>query len=227
MVAWLEQILNAAKDQALQWTQDYGYHAVVPALLVDPAGVPWAWIFLMLLAGEADKNVPLMIAYGFAVMTAADHLFYWIGVKGGRPLVERFGRRWPQIAHSMRDAETAVEGRGIWMITIGRFFPFVGRYVGIGAGLANVPFGRFALFDALGVTLTVVVFGLAAHLVGARTIDSPLFPYLIGGAFIGGTIFTAGFLLWQGWKAHRARGIRLKQEKQEQQVPQEVNAGEM
>jgi membrane protein DedA with SNARE-associated domain len=207
MVVWLEQMLNAAKDQALQWTHDYGYHAVIPALLVDPAGVPWAWIFLMLLAGEADKSIPLMVAYGCAVMTAADHLFYWIGVKGGRPLVERFGQRWPKIAHSVRDAETAVEGKGIWMITIGRFLPLVGRYVGIGAGLANVPFGRFAVFDALGVAITVVGFGLAAHLVGARTINSPAFPYLIGGAFIGGTLFTTGFLFWQGWKAHRARAV--------------------
>src|SRR3712207_9588538 len=86
---WLVDILNAAKEQALQWTHDYGYHAVVPALLVDPAGVPWAWIFLMLLAGEAGKSIPLMLIYGCAVMTLADHLFYWIGVRGGRPLVTR------------------------------------------------------------------------------------------------------------------------------------------
>ncbi len=49
----MQDVLDVAKALTIQWTEDYGYHAVVPALLIDPAGVPWAWIFLMLLAAEA------------------------------------------------------------------------------------------------------------------------------------------------------------------------------
>jgi hypothetical protein len=41
----MEQTLEWAKNSALEWTNSYGYGAVVPALLLDPGGVPWPWIF--------------------------------------------------------------------------------------------------------------------------------------------------------------------------------------
>ncbi|MDQ3812636.1 MAG: VTT domain-containing protein [Armatimonadota bacterium] len=194
---WIEHTLAGAEKQALHWINQYGYHAVVPTLLIDPAGVPWAWIFLMVFAEGADKNVTLMLTYGFVVLSLADHGLYWLGIKGGRPFVEKVGRRWPKIARTMHEAEASMRGRGIWMVTIGRYLPFVGRWVGMGAGLANVPFARFAFYDALGVALTVVGFGLVAHLIGRQTINQPWFPKAFVLAFIVGTIITALLTIWQ------------------------------
>jgi membrane protein DedA with SNARE-associated domain len=188
-------------SEVLRLTEAYGYHAVVPTLVLDPAGVPWAWIFLVLIAEEARLNVPLMLGYGFAVLSLNDHLLYWLGLHGGRPLVERLGRRWPKIARGLEGAEKAMRGRGIWAITLGRYLPFVGRWVGAGAGLARVPYARFALFDAIGVGFTTLGFGIAAHLVGRSTIDEPWFPHAVTAAFILSTLVTAALTLWQTWRA--------------------------
>jgi len=201
----VEHTLAGAQKQALLWINEYGYHAVVPTLVIDPAGVPWAWIFLMLFAAGAGKNVPLMLAYGFLVLSLVDHALYWAGIKGGRPLVEKVGRRWPKVAHHMDDAEAALRGRGMWMITLGRYAPIVGRWVGMGAGLANVPFLRFALFDAMGVSLTVLGFGLAAHLVGRETINKPWFPQALVLIFIISTVVTALVTIWHIIAVRRRR----------------------
>jgi membrane protein DedA with SNARE-associated domain len=183
--------------EVLRLTQAYGYHAVVPVLVADPAGVPWAWIFLLLIAEEAQLNVPLMLGYGFIVLSLCDHALYWIGLRGGRPLLDKLSVRWPKIASSLQVAETAMRGRGVWAITLGRYLPFAGRWVGAGAGLARVPYGRFAIFDALGVGLTVLGFGSIAHFVGRNTIQQPWFPQAVMGAFILSTVLTALITIWQ------------------------------
>ncbi|MBV9863891.1 MAG: VTT domain-containing protein [Abitibacteriaceae bacterium] len=185
--------------------QEYGYHAVVPALLADPGGVPWAWIFLMLLAEAADKSIALMLLYGFLLLTAVDHAFYWLGAKGGRPLMQRLQKRWPGLAGRIQGAEVAVRTKGSWAVLGGRFLPVVGRFVGLGAGLANVSPGQFILFDALGVGLTVIGFGLAAHLVGHHTINAPWFPQAVGGAFIGGIVFMLCLFGWHMIKVRRVQ----------------------
>jgi membrane protein DedA with SNARE-associated domain len=206
----MEHTLDWAKDNALDWTNRYGYGAVVPALLLDPGGVPWPWIFLMLLAGKAGLNIPLLMLCGFAVLTVVDHALYWIAALGRKPLMHKIEARWPRFAESLEKAEAAVRQRGLLAVTIGRFLPFVGRWVGAGAGLADVPWARFALLDALGVAITVVGFGLAAHMVGVKTIDSPWFHQMVGGAFVLGTVLTLIAIFGSMWHARRKQ--RLEQQ---------------
>src|SRR4028119_1441181 len=108
----MQETLKAVQEQAQTWLGDYGYGAVAPALLIDPVGVPWAWIFLMLLAEEAGLSVILMLLGGCAVMSAFDWLLYALGWFGGRRLVERLGRRYPKFAEAAHSAEAAVRERG-------------------------------------------------------------------------------------------------------------------
>lgn len=203
LLSWTENILGAASKQAEIWVGQYGYHAVVPTLLADPAGVPWAWVFLILFAGAAKLNVMGMLVYGFLVLSVFDHALYWVCLKGGRPLLNRIAIRFPKLGDALEKAEAAMLGSGIWAVTLGRYLPIVGRWVGAGAGFANVPFVRFAIFDAIGVGLTVIGFGLPAHLLGEQIMDEPWFPQAIAGTFIISTIATAFVIIWQAQKMRR------------------------
>lgn len=199
----MEQTLKWASDQALQWTNQYGYHAVVPALLLDPGGVPWPWIFLMLLAGEAGKSVPLMLAYGFVLMTVLDHALYFVGVRVRGSARRTFEKRRPSLACVMTKAENTIRTRGFWAIAMGRFVPVVGRWVGVGAGMADVAWSQFAVFDAIGVAITVLGFGLAANWVGRKTIDAPWFHEAVGGTFLVGIALSIIALVFAVWKAKK------------------------
>lgn len=193
--------LQVLWNTILGWTEQYGYHAVVPTLVVDPAGVPWAWIFLMLIAAEAKLNIITMLAYGFAVLTIVDHLLYALGCFGGRPLMAKLTARWPKIAAAMTASENAMRGKGVWMVAWGRYLPVVGRWVGTGAALANVPYVRFAIFDAIGVAVTVLGFGATAHFVGREIIDYPWFPQAVMGTYIFTTVATALLTAYGIWRA--------------------------
>jgi membrane protein DedA with SNARE-associated domain len=201
LVQRVDDILKAANEQAGIWVGEYGFHAVVPSLLIDPAGVPWAWIFLILFAGAAGLNIWGMMLYGFVVLSLFDHALYWVGLKGGRPLVNKISLRFPKLAQALEKAEAAMRGRGVWAVTFGRYLPIIGRWVGAGAGLANVPYAKFAFFDAIGVALTVVGFGLPTHLVGAQIKDEPWFPQAVALTFVIGTVVTTIAIIWQARRA--------------------------
>lgn len=191
-------------EQALDWVARYGYSAVVPALLLDPGGVPWPWVCLMAVAGQAQLNIVLMMALGMALLTACDHALYWVGVRGGRPLMRKWRDKWPGLGEAAEGAERTMRERGLIAVLIGRFLPIVGRFVGLGAGLANMPYLSFALFDLAGVGATVAGFGLAAHFVGRKALENPQLQPFVGAAAIAGFVLTALFLAWQFWKSRRS-----------------------
>lgn len=198
----MKETLDWAQSQAVEWIGAYGYGAVIPALLLDPGGIPWPWVFLMLLAEEARLSVPLMIVLGFGVLSVFDHALYLVG-RFGAPLLRRIETRWPQTADILRKSEDTVRRNGFWSITVGRFLPFLGRWVGLGSGLAKTPWMQFAFFNSLGVLITVAGFGVAANIVGQKTIDAPWFHHALFVAFVGGTVFTLGGAAIAAWRARR------------------------
>lgn len=212
----MEAAMAAAREQALQWTAAYGYHAAVPALLADPAGVPWAWVFLLLLAGKAGKSVPLLLLYGVLIVCAADHALYWLGRLGRGGLVPRLCRRFPKMRKGLDEAEATVRENAAAAILLGRYLPLVGRWVGVGAGLACVPYARFAAWDLGGAILTSVGFGLAAHLAGHAILDAPWFPQAVLAAFAIGTGATLAVALWR--RARRAKNAQEQDRVEEQRA---------
>jgi membrane protein DedA with SNARE-associated domain len=182
--------------EVLGWTHQYGYNAVIPSLLLDPAGVPWAWIALLLIAEKARLNIPLILIYGFVVLLANDIILYALGYWGGRPLMHWLGTRFPKFAGVLQRAEKASTGRGILAVTFGRFLPLVGRWVGAGAGLANISFARFVIFDIFGVAITVFGFGLLAHFAGRLLITQSWFPAAVICTFAAGVVGSIVAFVW-------------------------------
>lgn len=191
--------------EVLGWTHQYGYHAVIPSLLLDPAGVPWAWIALLLIAEKARLNIPVILVYGFVVLLVNDIILYSLGYWGGRPLMNLLGRRSPKFAAILKSAEQASTGRGVLAVTFGRFLPFVGRWVGAGAGLANISFARFIIFDILGVAITVFGFGLLAHFAGKLLIAQTWFPAAVVCTFAAGIVGSIVAFVWNIILARRRR----------------------
>jgi len=192
----VNEFIQPIWGEVLGWTHQYGYHAVIPSLLLDPAGVPWAWIALLLIAEKARLNIPLILIYGFVVLLANDIILYSLGYWGGRPLMNWLGTRFPKFAGMLKKAEQASAGRGILAVTFGRFLPLVGRWVGAGAGLANISFVRFVIFDALGVVITVFGFGLLAHFAGKLLLEQSWFPAAIISTFAAGVVGSIVAFVW-------------------------------
>ncbi|MCT2280925.1 DedA family protein [Micromonospora chalcea] len=81
-----------------------------------------------------------------------DSVGYAVGRRGGRPLLERLGRRFPKHlgpAHLAR-AELSFARHGVWAVFFGRFVALLRILAGPLAGALRVPYRRFLIANAAG-----------------------------------------------------------------------------
>jgi membrane protein DedA with SNARE-associated domain len=132
------------------------YLVVGAIILTESMGVPipgeLTLVSAALLAASGVTNI-------FGVATAAavgaiigDSIGYYIGHRGGRPLLERFGRRFPRHfgpPHLAR-AEKIFQRWGVWAVFFGRFVALLRILAGPLAGALRVPYRRFLIANASG-----------------------------------------------------------------------------
>jgi membrane protein DedA with SNARE-associated domain len=82
-----------------------------------------------------------------------------IGVAGGRPLLERHGRKIHVTQRRLDRAERWFERNAYLTVLLGFAAPIVRSFVAIPAGIAGVQLGRFILLAAVG--CGIFCFGLA------------------------------------------------------------------
>jgi membrane protein DedA with SNARE-associated domain len=78
---------------------------------------------------------------------------YWIGAKGGRPLVQRWGKYILVSEHDLEITDKFFQRRGSIAIFICRFIPVVRHLISIPAGVARMPLGKFCLYTILGAAI--------------------------------------------------------------------------
>jgi membrane protein DedA with SNARE-associated domain len=75
---------------------------------------------------------------------------WWLGLHGGRPLLERHGR-WLHLNEAKLDrAERWFERWEDWAVFFGRITPVVRSFVSIPAGVFHVPLARYTLLTLVG-----------------------------------------------------------------------------
>ena len=94
-------------------------------------------LFLVALAGTVGCNIGSAIAY-------------WIGAKGGRPLVERYGKWVLMSRHDLDRMSGFFDKYGSIAILIGRMLPIVQTFVAFPAGIAKMARLRFHIYTTVG-----------------------------------------------------------------------------
>ena len=146
------------------------YSAAGLGTLVESAGVPFPGEAVLLAAAAwaaaRHQNLLVVILFGFVGATAGANLGYYLGYRGGRPFVERFGSIFRiQPGHIAR-SELFFARHGDKAILAGRFILGLRTWGSMLAGMSRMPFWRFQLFNALGALGWAVAIGIAGYLVG-------------------------------------------------------------
>jgi len=81
-----------------------------------------------------------------------DSIGYSFGRRGGRPLLDRLGRKFPKHLgpREIAKAESMFERFGTWAVFFGRFIALLRILAGPLAGALKVPYPRFLLANASG-----------------------------------------------------------------------------
>ena len=115
----------------------------------------------------------------------ADNVGYYLGYKGGRPFVERFGSIFHIRPEHIARSEMFFARHGDKAVLGARFILGLRTWGSMLAGMARMPFWRFQLFSALGALGWALVVGIAGYLLGNNL---PLIAAILRGIGIGGVV---------------------------------------
>lgn len=149
-----------------------GYPAAGLGILIESSGIPFPGEILLLAAAAwaaaRNHSIVLVILFGFVGATAGADLGYFIGYRGGRPFVERFGSIFRIRPEHIASSEMFFARHGDRAILIARFIVGLRTWGSMLAGMAHMPFWRFQLFSAIGGLAWATVIGLAGYFLGSN-----------------------------------------------------------
>lgn len=149
-----------------------GYPGIFLLMLVESCGIPMPSEVIMPFSGflVADGRMTLVLITlaGTFGNLAGSLLAYWIGWKGGRPLIEKYGKYILISKHDLDLADNWFKRFGDFTVFFGRLLPVVRTYISFPAGISKMNLWRFSVFTFLGALPWTLLFGWLGVKMGAN-----------------------------------------------------------
>ena len=179
------------------------------AVLIEGVGVPLPGAALLfgaaVWAAARQQSISVVILFGFLCTTVGADIGYYLGFKGGRPFVERFGRMFHIRPDYIALSELLFARHGDKAILAARFVPGLRTWGSMLAGMARMPFWRFQLLSAAGGLAWAGVAGVAGYVVGSN-LDQ--LESVFRGFGIGGLVFLMMLAILLALALQRASRLR-------------------
>jgi membrane-associated protein len=149
----------------------HGYWTLAVTLLLENAGIPLPGETVLLFASflayqHHQLNLSLIILVGTVACTVGDNIGYWIGLRGGRPLLRRYQKFFRVSDESLAQAEAMFQRWGPATVFVARFIAGLRIVNGPLAGVLRMHWRRFLLFNFLGAATWVTVISCVGYLFG-------------------------------------------------------------
>lgn len=148
----------------------WGYPGIILLMFLESSFFPFPSEVVIppagYLAAQGEMSLGLVIASGIAGSVLGACFNYWVAVRWGRPLFERYGRYVLISQASLARAEQFFADHGHISTFVGRLLPGIRQYISLPAGLARMNLFIFTVFTALGAGIWVSILALAGYLVG-------------------------------------------------------------
>jgi len=147
-------IIEILADFVIKTIGILGYPGIFLLMLVESCGIPAPSEVIMPFSGflvaMGKMNFWLIVFAGAFGNLAGSLLAYYIGAKGGRPLIEKYGR---YILISRRDLDIAdrwFKNYGNLTVFSGRLLPVIRTYISFPAGVAKMGLKKFSFYTFAG-----------------------------------------------------------------------------
>jgi len=195
----LEKIIAVLAAWIMGVISSLGYSGIVLLMALESACIPLPSEIIMPFAGFLVFKGEITL-WGVALAGAIGCVVgsipaYYLGMYGGRPLVEKYGK-WVLIsAKDLNWADQAFAKHGEIIIFIGRLLPAVRTFIAFPAGVARMNMTKFISYTFLGSLIWCYVLALAGFKAGENWESLKVyfheFHYVIAGA---GLIFVIWYV---------------------------------
>jgi membrane protein DedA with SNARE-associated domain len=153
----------------------WGYLAVAGVIGVESFGVPAPGQTIMVAAAIYSSwgrlNIFAVAAIAFVAAVLGDNIGYWIGVRGGRRAVHRFGKYIFITPERLERAEKFFARRGNRVVVVARFIDGLRQLNGVIAGITAMPWRTFLIYNAIGAALWVGWWTTVSYLLGTHLVE--------------------------------------------------------
>lgn len=149
-------VVELVSNFAIYIIQTMGYWGVFIGMTLESACIPIPSEIIMTFSGyvvwQGTTNMTLL---GITLVGAVGNLIgsliaYFVGLKGGRPFLEKYGK-YIFISHSKLElADRWFERYGWEAVLISRMLPVIRTFISLPAGIANMDLKKFSLYTFIG-----------------------------------------------------------------------------
>lgn len=200
-------IVETVSNFAIYLIENLGYWGVFIGMTLESACIPIPSEVIMTLSGFVVYEGKMSLL-GITVVGALGNLFgsliaYYVGLKGGRPLLEKYGK-YVLISHERLEmADNWFERYGNEAVLISRVLPIIRTFISLPAGIAEMDLKKFITYTFLGSLPWCFALGYLGIILGPNwnTIES-YFRYL-DIIVVLGIIAAVVYLVYKYWYKKR------------------------
>ncbi len=189
-----------------------GYAGVALLMAIQSACVPLPSEVIMPFAGAVLAHGQAQLVLLATIASLASNIgsipAYWVGARGGRPMVERYGSYLLLSRHDLDRVDQFFVRFGSFAVLIGRMLPIIRTFIAFPAGVAKMNLVRFHLYTFIGSWPWCYVLAYLGMRLGDSFRTDPRFKEIFSRFHVGvELLIVAGFVwfVWTHWK-NRIRG---------------------
>jgi membrane protein DedA with SNARE-associated domain len=179
--------------------QVYTYPGVLSLVMLESLGIPLPGEIALVTAAAYASIGHHVSVFGVITMaalgaTVGGVLGYWIGIKGGLPLIARYGGYVGVRRSHVDKAHGFFERNGAKTILFGRFVAVLRAWAALIAGAACMSFWKFVAYNTIGSVVWAIVFGWLGYYFGR---DLPMLEHYISRVSLGILVaLVVGIAIW-------------------------------
>jgi len=147
IIEWLSGIIVATISLM-------GYSGIVLLMAIESACIPLPSEIIMPFSGylvsTGQMNLWLVGVAGAVGCVLGSLVAYWVGSKGGRPLIEKYGRYVLVSPHDLDLADRWFANYGEIIVFVSRLLPAIRTFIAFPAGVARMNLKRFVIYTFAG-----------------------------------------------------------------------------
>lgn len=153
-----------------EFAQQYGYWAVFVGILLENIGLPIPGETVTLaggfLAGNHQLNYWIVLLDAVLGATLGGNIGYWIGRSGGWSLLLRLGRIFRVQEAQLVKLRDQFSDNATKAVFVGRFVALLRVFASPLAGIVQMPYGKFMVYNTLGAVVWATVMVSLSYVAG-------------------------------------------------------------
>lgn len=147
-------IIETVSNFAIYLIENLGYWGVFIGMTLESACIPIPSEVIMPLAGFVAYEGKMSIL-GITIVGAVGNLIgswiaYFVGLKGGKPFLEKYGKYFLISPRKMEMAHEWFEKYGHEAVLISRVLPVIRTFISLPAGVAEMDLKKFTIYTLVG-----------------------------------------------------------------------------